>query len=51
MLSKGEDVEAYALKERGRPVLAIARHLGRYGTQRPSGGTYLVNEYQVEMME
>ena len=29
MLSKGEDVEAYALKERGWSVLAIARHLGR----------------------
>ena len=29
MLSKGEDVEAYALKERGWSVLAISRHLGR----------------------
>ena len=29
MLSKGEDVEAYTLKERGWSVLAIARHPGR----------------------
>ena len=29
MLSRGEDVEAHALKERGWSVLAIARHLGR----------------------
>ncbi len=29
MLTKGEDVEAHALKERGWSILAIARHLGR----------------------
>ena len=29
MMSQGEDVEAYALIERGWSVVAIARHLGR----------------------
>jgi hypothetical protein len=29
MLTRGEDVEAHALRERGWTVSAIARHLGR----------------------
>ncbi len=29
MLTRGEDVEAHALRERGWRVSAIARHLGR----------------------
>jgi transposase len=29
MLTRGEDVEVHALKERGWSISAIARHLGR----------------------
>ena len=41
MLSRGEDVEAHALKERGWSVLAIARHLGRSDEPAPAAMMYL----------
>ncbi len=41
MLSRKEDVEAHALKERGWSVLAIARHLGRSDEPAPAAMMYL----------
>jgi transposase len=41
MFTRGEDVEAHALKKRGWSISAIARHLGR---DRKTVRSYLNNE-------